>query len=74
MTLGLAGAINRKIALVNFIQNQIMNTFRYGKMKTKKFFSPYSWSSKYYDNDSLGNSKKIGRKLHAALERKEEKL
>ena len=56
MTLGLAGAINRKMVLINFVQDQIMNTFRYGKMETKKIVSPYS--TKYSRDDSDFSSAK----------------
>ena len=37
----LAGAINQKMVLVKFVQDQKMNIFRYGKEGFKKFVSPY---------------------------------
>ena len=40
VTLGLAGAINRKMILINFVHDQIMNKSRYGKKETKKIVSP----------------------------------
>ena len=74
--LGLTSFSNEKCALIA----KWLKWFKWFKNEKaisngrNSFLKRISWSSKYYDNDSLGNSKKIGRKLHAALERKEEKL
>ena len=41
VTLGLAGAINRKMGFVKFVEDRKMNKFRYGTSETKKNVSPY---------------------------------
>ena len=38
--LAFAGAINQKMVLVNLVQDQKMNTFRYPRWVFKKFVSP----------------------------------
>ena len=40
VTVGSAPSINRKMVLVKWIQDQIMNTFRYGIGKSKKLSHP----------------------------------